>query len=521
MLIVDPEAAVRSMFSHLKKKWEDMPISPRASLEPSLRKLRKPWLDAISANLGLKKTKKDEAARAICARLEDAVFLRGLVDKLPAELQEALRFVLQEGGWVTKQRFTRRFGSDKDDHPFWDEVPPTSALGGLRAHGLVLTGYHTLDGRRSAIVVVPAELRERLAEWASAGPAEKRAAPAPSKAAADTGRPVPHPGTMEREMRKIGKLLDGRGFDSVQQANAFLQQTLTSGWEPPPSEDPREQAQELIYQAWEISDPRKVRRLAQRALELWPDCADAHVLFGDRARTVPAAIPHYEQGVRAGERALGPEVFAEGTGRFWGIDETRPYMRARARLAQALWQVGQREDAIQHAEELLRLNTNDNQGIRYNLLHWYLEQRRTAEAGRLLAAFTEEFAFWLYGRALLLFQTQGATDLSRHMLKKAVHENPYVGLYVVNPDSDIFPEETPPSYSPGSPEEAVIYAKDYLNAWIQTEGALRWFMTELPDILKELREGKVAGGPKVGRNDPCPCGSGRKYKKCCMEKVEG
>ena len=21
--------------------------------------------------------------------------------------------------------------------------------------------------------------------------------------------------------------------------------------------------------------------------------------------------------------------------------------------------------------------------------------------------------------------------------------------------------------------------------------------------------------PKVGRNDPCPCGNGRKYKKCC------
>lgn len=23
---------------------------------------------------------------------------------------------------------------------------------------------------------------------------------------------------------------------------------------------------------------------------------------------------------------------------------------------------------------------------------------------------------------------------------------------------------------------------------------------------------------KVGRNDPCPCGSGKKYKKCCMNK---
>ena len=24
----------------------------------------------------------------------------------------------------------------------------------------------------------------------------------------------------------------------------------------------------------------------------------------------------------------------------------------------------------------------------------------------------------------------------------------------------------------------------------------------------------VRGGDKVGRNDPCPCGSGKKYKKC-------
>lgn len=27
----------------------------------------------------------------------------------------------------------------------------------------------------------------------------------------------------------------------------------------------------------------------------------------------------------------------------------------------------------------------------------------------------------------------------------------------------------------------------------------------------------VRGGPKVGRNDPCPCGSGKKHKKCCLD----
>ncbi len=31
------------------------------------------------------------------------------------------------------------------------------------------------------------------------------------------------------------------------------------------------------------------------------------------------------------------------------------------------------------------------------------------------------------------------------------------------------------------------------------------------EILKDKLEGKI----KIGRNEPCPCGSGKKYKKCC------
>jgi len=26
---------------------------------------------------------------------------------------------------------------------------------------------------------------------------------------------------------------------------------------------------------------------------------------------------------------------------------------------------------------------------------------------------------------------------------------------------------------------------------------------------------------RIGRNDPCPCGSGKKYKKCCLGREEG
>jgi preprotein translocase subunit SecA len=31
----------------------------------------------------------------------------------------------------------------------------------------------------------------------------------------------------------------------------------------------------------------------------------------------------------------------------------------------------------------------------------------------------------------------------------------------------------------------------------------------------EAKAKPVRTGPKVGRNDPCPCGSGKKYKQCC------
>ena len=30
-----------------------------------------------------------------------------------------------------------------------------------------------------------------------------------------------------------------------------------------------------------------------------------------------------------------------------------------------------------------------------------------------------------------------------------------------------------------------------------------------------LAKKPASAGKKVGRNDPCPCGSGKKYKKCC------
>jgi preprotein translocase subunit SecA len=39
-----------------------------------------------------------------------------------------------------------------------------------------------------------------------------------------------------------------------------------------------------------------------------------------------------------------------------------------------------------------------------------------------------------------------------------------------------------------------------------------------PRAAAPRSEVRAADGQKVGRNDPCPCGSGKKYKKCCLLK---
>ena len=36
-------------------------------------------------------------------------------------------------------------------------------------------------------------------------------------------------------------------------------------------------------------------------------------------------------------------------------------------------------------------------------------------------------------------------------------------------------------------------------------------------FLTQRKSGTVVKEQKVGRNDPCPCGSGKKYKFCCAK----
>jgi len=178
--------------------------------------------------------------------------------------------------------------------------------------------------------------------------------------------------------------------------------------------DPLDDAQELCFDAWESGNPRERVRLAKKALELSPECADAYVILANEAKSPRRRVELYGKGVAAGERALGPRTFEHEVGHFWGLHGTRPYMRARFGLAQALWEVGRREEAISHCSEMLRLNPRDNQGVRYVLIRYLLEEGRDSDAVDIMDFYEgDASADWVYTQLLITLRKEGDSEKAR------------------------------------------------------------------------------------------------------------
>jgi len=241
---------------------------------------------------------------------------------------------------------------------------------------------------------------------------------------------------------------------------------------------PLELAQEIMWDAWDEPSSQNRVKMAQRALAISQDCADAYILLAqETARNLEKERQLYEKGVAAGERALGKEAFVEDAGHFWGILETRPYMRARAGLAQCLWELGEREEAIAHYKEMLRLNPNDNQGIRYLLAACLLKVGNINELEQLLKKYNEVSATWVYTKALLRFFKEGDSQKTRAQLKKVFEYNPHVPAYLLGWKK--LPRYLPEYLGFGDENEAICYAADFIECWRQIPGAIAWLQARL------------------------------------------
>jgi tetratricopeptide (TPR) repeat protein len=285
---------------------------------------------------------------------------------------------------------------------------------------------------------------------------------------------------MDQTLSDIRKLIEAQNFNSAEEADAFMQKLLKDGQGKVPHvapTTPLEQAMEIIHEAEAEHSLKRRVALARKALEVSPDCAEAYNLLAESETDPRRRLKLFEQGVTAGERAIGTANFEEWKEMFWGVVETRPYMRALQGVAVLSWLLGDRARAIDIYRRMLALNPNDNQGVRYSLSNCLLEEN-TPQAREELSELFKQYpddslANWTYSRALLHFQEAGhATVKSDHALKKGLEANRHVPDFLLGKRR--LPRESPAYMSPGDENEAVEYVSSASLAWEQTVGALEW-----------------------------------------------
>jgi tetratricopeptide (TPR) repeat protein len=241
------------------------------------------------------------------------------------------------------------------------------------------------------------------------------------------------------------------------------------------SEEAVAAAQDLMYSAWDQSSKRARIDLARKALAISPLCADAYVLLAEEeAKSAEEALEFFRKGVEAGEQALGAAGFKKYAGHFWGFLETRPYMRARAGLAATLNALGEVDAAIGHYREMLRLNPNDNQGIRYVLAACLIKRGDPKALEELFKKYNEDgSALWLYSRALVAFREKGGSDVeANEFAVNAFRANRHVPS-VLNGSKKAKPS-TSGYVTMGGEDEAAHYFEEWGFEWITTPGAVDW-----------------------------------------------
>ena len=298
--------------------------------------------------------------------------------------------------------------------------------------------------------------------------------------------------TSERTLAKVGKLLGKQNFQSIDETNKFLQNMIGK----PDSLDdtffmdnknPLDEAQEIMYDAFEEDDSAKRIKLAKKALSISKDCADAYNLLAEETDSLDEVKELYYCAIEAGRRAIGKKNFEQMKGEFWGFHETRPFMRAMAGLSNTLWYLNQRLESVDIIKEMLILNPNDNQGMRYSLINKLLVMKKLNEAEELLKDYKDDYtAHWLYSKAYLYFDKPSKKLTAHNELIEAMKFNPYVPLYLFGIKK--MPEILPDYMGIGDDTEAITYVEDSIEVWGSNKNASLWFSNIYKKMEIELNQ---------------------------------
>lgn len=141
------------------------------------------------------------------------------------------------------------------------------------------------------------------------------------------------------------------------------------------TEKTAESSDDYLDLAFTADNLKDALKYARKALKLDPNNYDTEVMFIDlKAKDDNDLLQNYAKAVQRATKHMEEEGYFEDEymGEFWGVLETRPYMRMRGRYVQQLIQCGMIGQAREECKELLRLCEGDNLGMRYVLMHIYV-----------------------------------------------------------------------------------------------------------------------------------------------------
>jgi tetratricopeptide (TPR) repeat protein len=288
-------------------------------------------------------------------------------------------------------------------------------------------------------------------------------------------------------MTDLNRLLARQNFKDEKEMQAFLNQFLGKPLSNLPKMDlkPEEQAQDLVFEAYKLN-PAKASKNIEKALELDPDCIEVYEYLASRERKGANALPFFEKGIEIGQKKFGGKFLQKNKGNFWGWHETRPYMRCLYNKAEILVITGKIAEGVAIMEEMLELNTGDNQGVRFPLFSALIRIGETEKFKKYDKMFADDIysAQILYSRALFAFKTEGDSVNANELLKNAYKNNPYVVRKLLD---KYFQFKGVNSYAMGSPEEAEVYLIHALFAWRNTEGAIAWIADKTGKLLNKKK----------------------------------
>ncbi|MGV3548350.1 tetratricopeptide repeat protein [Rhizobium sp.] len=227
-------------------------------------------------------------------------------------------------------------------------------------------------------------------------------------------------------------------------------------------------ADEIVNDAWDATTPAARVKLARKALSIDINAIDAYNILGLHAQTVAEKIALFGAAVDVGGELFAPLMDDEEM-TWWGFMGTRPWMRAQHNLGLAFLEAGDFDNALATFAQLLTINPNDNQGIRYLMLQLFAELGSEENCTKLLELYPEDSSVEFPATRLLLELSRPKPRKTLGKLIEAVQQsNKFVMPMLKLAAEGKWPPEVKADYiARRSKEQAMIYVNQFKQAWLR------------------------------------------------------